>query len=73
MLKSLKTFKAAQGGLAMLEFAFALPFLLLALLGFVELDRYISMTRRLEITANSIAERSNAGRSRRTRWSRRST
>jgi Flp pilus assembly protein TadG len=56
MLKSLKTFKAAQGGLAMLEFAFALPFLLLALLGFVELDRYISMTRRLEITANSIAE-----------------
>ncbi len=56
MLKRLDTFKAAQGGLAMLEFALALPFLVLALLGFFEIDRYISMTRRLEITASSIAE-----------------
>ncbi|MGA8172874.1 MAG: TadE/TadG family type IV pilus assembly protein [Methylocystis sp.] len=56
MRKTLHIFRTAQGGLAMIEFAFALPFLLLALLGFVELDRYISMTRRLEITANSIAE-----------------
>jgi len=56
MLKRLDTFKAAQGGLAMLEFALALPFLVLALLGFFEIDRYVSMTRRLEITASSIAE-----------------
>ena len=56
MLKALDTFKKAQGGLAMLEFAVALPFLALALLGFFEIDRYVSMTRRLEITASSIAE-----------------
>jgi len=40
----------------LLEFAVALPFLVLALLGFFEIDRYVSMTRRLEITASSIAE-----------------
>jgi len=56
MLKALDAFKKAQGGLALLEFAVALPFLVLALLGFFELDRYVSMTRRLEITASSIAE-----------------
>jgi len=56
MLKALDTFKKAQGGLALLEFAVALPFLVLALLGFFEIDRYVSMTRRLEITASSIAE-----------------
>lgn len=56
MLKALDTFKKAQGGLALLEFAVALPFLVLALLGFFEVDRYVSMTRRLEITASSIAE-----------------
>jgi Flp pilus assembly protein TadG len=56
MLKSLTKFKTCKGGLAAVEFSMALPLLLMALLGFFELDRYLAMTRKLEITASSIAE-----------------
>lgn len=56
MKKSLAKFKACDAGLAAVEFSVALPLLLVCLLGFFELDRYLTMTRKLEATANSIAE-----------------
>lgn len=54
--KSLAALPAARGGVAALEFALVLPVLLVALLGFVELDRYVTSTRQLESASNSISE-----------------
>ncbi len=56
MFNSLRKFRTAKSGLAAVEFSMAMPVLLVALLGFFELNRYITMTRKLEATANSIAE-----------------
>jgi Flp pilus assembly protein TadG len=55
MSKSLAKFKFCDAGLAAVEFAVALPLLLVVLLGFFEFDRYVTMTRKLETTAASIA------------------
>jgi Flp pilus assembly protein TadG len=49
-------FAKARQGLAAVEFAFALPLLLLILLGFYELDRYVETTRQLENAANSVSQ-----------------
>lgn len=54
--KSLIALPGARRGLAAVEFAIALPVLLAALLGFVELDRYVASTRQLEAAANSISQ-----------------
>lgn len=52
----LRSFVLAREGLAAIEFAFALPLLLIVLLGFVELDRYAWTTRQLESAASSMAQ-----------------
>ncbi|QGM45256.1 TadE/TadG family type IV pilus assembly protein [Methylocystis heyeri] len=56
MSRYVAKFKDCNAGLAAVEFSVALPLLLVVLLGFFELDRYVTMTRKLENTANSIAE-----------------
>jgi len=52
----LARFRRARGGLAAVEFAFAVPLLLLILLGFYELDRYVETTRQLERAAAAVAQ-----------------
>ena len=51
-----KSFITETRGIAAIEFAIAAPFLVLMVVGFVELDRYAWATRQLEVTASSIAQ-----------------
>ena len=55
-LIQLKRFRKAQEGLAYLEFAIALPFLLLMLMGAIEITRYILITQKVEKVAVTIAD-----------------
>lgn len=56
MIRSAKQFLRAQEGLAYLEFAISLPFLLALLLGSVEVTRYILIAQKVEKTAISISD-----------------
>ena len=52
----LADFARAEQGLAALEFALAVPLLLMALVGFSEIDRYAATTRQLENAASAISQ-----------------
>jgi Flp pilus assembly protein TadG len=52
----LAAFARAEQGLAALEFALVVPLLVMALVGFSEIDRYAATTRQLESSANAISQ-----------------
>lgn len=56
MLNTLKRLLRKQDGLAYLEFAISLPFLLALLLGSIEVTRYILIAQKVEKTAVTISD-----------------
>lgn len=55
-LPSIRQFAKAQEGLAYLEFAITLPFLLALLMGSIEVTRYIIIAQKLEKTSVTVAD-----------------
>ncbi|MFW0777334.1 MAG: TadE/TadG family type IV pilus assembly protein [Rickettsiales bacterium] len=56
MLQKLHNFKRDQGGLAYLEFAVTLPFLLVLFMGSVEVTRFIIAAQKVEKSASTISD-----------------
>ena len=56
LLQRLRAFARAQGGMAAVEFAVTLPFLLTAYLGGVELGDGIAIDRKVAITTRAVAD-----------------
>lgn len=56
LLHPLSCFKRAQEGVAYLEFAISLPFLLALLMGSIEVGRYIIIAQKVEKTAMTISD-----------------
>jgi Flp pilus assembly protein TadG len=53
---SLRRFSRNQNGLALLEFAFVLPLLMLLLYGTIELTRYIQMIQKMDNATHAITD-----------------
>src|SRR4051812_44434165 len=61
LLRRFTFFKRAQEGVAYLEFAICLPFLLALLMGAVEITRYILIAQKLEKVAFTLADVTSQG------------
>lgn len=53
---AIRSFLRAEGGIAVIEFAMALPLLLAMLYGVIELTRYILITQKVEKLAHTVAD-----------------
>jgi Flp pilus assembly protein TadG len=61
MLRHLQRFKKSEEGVAFLEFAVCLPFLLVLLMGSIEVTRYILIVQKVEKTAVTISDIASQG------------
>lgn len=56
LLRKFKAFKRAQSGVAYLEFAITLPFLLALFMGSVDVTRYILIAQKLEKVSTTVSD-----------------